>query len=306
MLLTRFGACRATRLLLLGLMALAALMSSAAGTVAQGATCASGVLAATLNGASEVPAVSTAGTGSVRLIVDPVSGVLTSAWGVGNLSSAIVAGHIHEGAVGVNGPIVVPFADLPAAGGSFSLLSSAPPTTLANVLANPGGFYVNLHTSFAPQGEVRGQLSCAQAPGTVMLAARLSGAEEVPPVSTDATATVQLTLDRQTGTVIGSWRVTGLSAELTAAHIHQGGLGVNGPIVVPFTNLPASGGSFTTTGSVTPAVIDSIVANPGGFYVNVHSATRPNGEIRGQLTTAGPQQIRLPLLPQSSTLMAAR
>src|SRR5688572_3296750 len=137
MLYWAFGTVGPWRVLLLGLTVWIALAPPAVATRAQGVACSTGVLAATLSGTNEVPAVSTSGAGSVRLIVDPVGGVLTSAWGVGGLSSGITQGHIHEAAAGANGPAVVPFAALPSAGGSFSLLTSVPGGTLSKVLANP-------------------------------------------------------------------------------------------------------------------------------------------------------------------------
>lgn len=69
---------------------------------------------------------------------------------------------------------------------------------------------------------------------------------------------------------------------MTAAHIHEGGVGVSGNVVVAFT--PAINFTeFNTTGFATgnvdvdPMVLANIAANPTGYYVNVHSATYPNG-----------------------------
>jgi hypothetical protein len=73
--------------------------------------------------------------------------------------------------------------------------------------------------------------------------------------------------------------------EPTAAHIHRGVAGVNGPIVVPFT--PPAGGNPGASGDcvpeVDPEVVREIRANPGGFYVNVHTEQFPAGAVRGQL-----------------------
>jgi CHRD domain-containing protein len=75
------------------------------------------------------------------------------------------------------------------------------------------------------------------------------------------------------------------------AHIHTGGSGVNGAIVVDTGLTPADGltltdgsGSFTKTNpSADPAIVQSILANPSAFYFNAHSAVNPGGVIRGQL-----------------------
>jgi hypothetical protein len=79
----------------------------------------------------------------------------------------------------------------------------------------------------------------------------------------------------------------------TMAHIHAAPRGVNGGIVVPL-EVPTSGFSFDCitaqpdTTPNTPAVLvqselDAIIANPAGFYANVHNAEFPGGAIRGQL-----------------------
>jgi CHRD domain-containing protein len=78
--------------------------------------------------------------------------------------------------------------------------------------------------------------------------------------------------------------VTGIDIP-TAAHIHEGAAGVNGPVVVTFTHPPETGDPGDTSECV-PAdatVLNNISQNPAGFYVNVHTAAYPNGAVRGQL-----------------------
>lgn len=77
--------------------------------------------------------------------------------------------------------------------------------------------------------------------------------------------------------------VTGLSAPATAAHIHVGDRNVAGPVVVPLTVQSST--SFETSGCATPppAVLAAIDGDPSAYYVNVHNANNPAGEIRGQL-----------------------
>ena len=77
---------------------------------------------------------------------------------VTGLSTPAVAAHIHLGERNVAGPIVVPL-DVPAAS-SFetSDCTGADAALLAAIEADPSAYYVNVHTSMNPPGEVRGQL----------------------------------------------------------------------------------------------------------------------------------------------------
>ena len=78
---------------------------------------------------------------------------------------------------------------------------------------------------------------------------------------------------------------------LTASHIHSAPAGVNGGIIISFglsageVTFPTGSGGFTKKGiSVSADQANAILANPGGFYVNTHTAANPNGVARGQLT----------------------
>lgn len=76
--------------------------------------------------------------------------------------------------------------------------------------------------------------------------------------------------------------VTKNLVNITAAHIHKGVKGVNGPVVVAF--LTKSIGSGKMTCIIVPAAsAKAIIANPAGFYVNVHTKKFPNGAVRAQL-----------------------
>ena len=105
----------------------------------------------------------------------------------------------------------------------------------------------------------------------------LSGANEVPPVKTSASGsgTIMIADD---GAVSGSVTATGVAG--TAAHIHEGAPGANGPVIVPMTK---DGDTYKVVAGakLTPAQMASFKA--GNLYVNVHSAANPNGEIRAQL-----------------------
>ena len=122
----------------------------------------------------------------------------------------------------------------------------------------------------------------------------LSGAEENPPVTTNATGTFQFRLDGQSL----SWRlqVSGNGETLTAAHLHQAARGVNGPVVVAlFTGNRASA---DVSGQVQAGDLSGPLAGnlqgfvdalrAGNIYVNVHSASQPGGVVRAQVPGAPP------------------
>ncbi len=124
----------------------------------QGATL-SRTLTATLTGDAEVPAVTTDAVGLVRITIDRPKHLLCYELVTTGIDAA--AGHIHRAARGSNGPVVV---DLGAFGEPFGSSSSGCTTVdnrrlLRNLVKTPGRFYVNLHTSANPGGEIRGQLA---------------------------------------------------------------------------------------------------------------------------------------------------
>ena len=119
------------------------------------------------------------------------------------------------------------------------------------------------------------------APAALSLAAdmsiKLTGAQEVPPVSTSAAATGNISI-ADSGMVSGSITTTGIEA--TAAHIHEAPMGKNGGVIVP---LVKNGATFSVppNAKLTDAQMKAFKA--GDLYVNVHSAAHPDGELRAQL-----------------------
>ena len=115
------------------------------------------------------------------------------------------------------------------------------------------------------------------------LEAALTGAAEVPgPGDPDGSGEVEITLNAATGTVCWELEVEDI-APATAAHIHVAPAGVAGPVVVPLSPPTTGESSGCTTAS--PALIAAILANPAGYYVNVHNAGFPAGAVRGQLSS---------------------
>ena len=114
--------------------------------------------------------------------------------------------------------------------------------------------------------------------------ATLTGAAEVPgPGDADGTGAAAVTNDAATGEVCADLRVENIAAA-TMAHIHRGATGVSGPVEVTLT--PPAAGTSASCAVATPALAAEIVANPAGFYVNVHNAEFANGAVRGQLAAS--------------------
>ncbi|HEX7051170.1 MAG TPA: CHRD domain-containing protein [Longimicrobiales bacterium] len=130
-------------------------------------------------------------------------------------------------------------------------------------------------------------------PDTVTFVASLSGQGEEPAIDTDMTGTATFESD---GTTIQYTITVANGTDVTLAHIHEGGAGVNGGVIVPLFNSSDSPvdvadgtlveGSFTAEDIVDEEIsMDSLLVlmGNGGAYVNVHTTAHPAGEIRGQL-----------------------
>jgi hypothetical protein len=123
-------------------------------TVPAGAT----VLTADLSGAEEVPEPgSKQGSGTARLVLTP-DGKVCADLATYKVDAATAA-HVHTGATGVAGPVVITL-PTPKDGQASGCVTSDGPT-VAKVLADPAAAYVNVHTAAHPNGAVRGQLSKA-------------------------------------------------------------------------------------------------------------------------------------------------
>ena len=109
----------------------------------------------------------------------------------------------------------------------------------------------------------------------------MTGAQEVPgPGDPDGSGTAEVTVDAATPQVCYDLKVAGIDTA-TMAHIHRGAMGVAGPPVV--TLEPPADGAHDGCVGVARELAAEIIANPAGFYVNVHNAAFPAGAIRGQL-----------------------
>jgi hypothetical protein len=258
------------------------------------------LLAASLKGANEVPGPGDPdgrGRAFVRLGGGRACFVLR--WsGIG----APTASHIHQGAAGVAGPVVVPFfqpgtnaASLPASLSAVAGCVDVDADLARKIAASPRDWYVNIHTTDFPAGAIRGQLHRARHLDLDLpqqLSARLSGANEVPPADPDGRGLALVGTGRTRVCFAVAW--TRIAPPIFA-HIHAGPVGSNGPVVVLFFDVPELPGAPTAAlpdtisaaagcvGGQDPALLHDIRRHPREYYANVHNLEFVSGAIRGQL-----------------------
>jgi hypothetical protein len=109
----------------------------------------------------------------------------------------------------------------------------------------------------------------------------LDGKQEVPATTSAATGTADLDYDAASKKL--SWKLTysGLSGPATAAHFHgPAEAGKNAGVAVAIPNATAS----PVDGSATLTEAQAADLMAGKYYINIHTAANPGGELRGQVT----------------------
>jgi hypothetical protein len=194
--------------------------------------------------------------------------------------------HIHAGAKGVGGPIVVNLTS--TLDGNPRCVTDADADAIS---AAPSQYYLNLHNTPFPAGATRGQLERSQVPsafgvvrGPLFKFTRMTGTQEVPgPGDPNGRGVSFIDLNPTLGRVCIDVRYRNL-APPDLMHIHDGAKGVAGPIVVNLTDT-LDGSPRCVTG-VDPALVTDIRDNPLEYYCNIHNGDFPAGAIRGQLETS--------------------
>jgi hypothetical protein len=139
-----------------------------------------------LSGDNQVPPVDVDATGEAMVTISDDEQTVSWDISYSGLTGPPAAGHIHFGAEGANGPVMIPFAEVTETGSSGSFAAAdytggdGLPADWAGVLAaiRDGNAYVNIHTEANQSGEIRGQLAGAG-----------GGGATTPPTDTLAPAT---------------------------------------------------------------------------------------------------------------------
>jgi hypothetical protein len=118
-----------------------------------------------LSAENEVPrcpaGVESGASGVAIIQIDEATGVITYRVVATNLPGTIAGGpgaHIHVGAAGAAGPVVLPLELTGLETGLVAAGTATDPALAAAILANPANYYVNVHTTECPGGAIRGQL----------------------------------------------------------------------------------------------------------------------------------------------------
>ncbi|MGI9015527.1 MAG: CHRD domain-containing protein [Euzebya sp.] len=242
----------------------------------------------------EVDATSTGAFGTTEVLAGGPEGVCFRT-DITGLSGPITVAHVHEAPFGTSGPPVFPI-EL----GLVERLDPAAPMIrlgcvggvqrglLSRLFTSPGDFYVNVHTAQNMGGEIRGQIF----PYGTVLQALLSGATEVPGPGDPDAAGLAFVFD--TGVADEMCYLvdaTGLAPAATMGHIHRGGAGEAGAVVVPLALAQDNRTAHCDRG-LDPALVAEILDQPQSFYVNLHNDPFPAGAIRGQLAPSSSGSYR--------------
>jgi len=305
---------------------------------------------------NEVPAITDTSSGSAIIwvhVVKDASGAITSGsvdFDVSTKFSGAVTAtglHIHNGAAGVNAGIVIP-TDL---SGTNTLAIDAtgkvriqkqvqfpttapalPLTIITDLIANPQGYYVNIHTTDHGGGAMRGQLMRAD---MKVLMGLMSPKNEVPPTGVNASGVANVVLLRAhdaTGlvgaaTAIFNLDYTGFDAaagtSFTGFHIHSQTAGNNGSVVInsgisgaaPVAVDPSGSGNLNYVIPMSPIdaswatagingelnTVNSLFDTPANQYINAHTDKFGGGVMRDQMRNTEQSVFQVTLLPANET-----
>jgi hypothetical protein len=239
-----------------------------------------------LDGAQEVPPVSTAASGRGTVVLNAEENEISVRLSFTGLSSASTVAHIHgPAAAGSNAP---PIFSLTGLGGTAAELGpfvfSVTPQQASDLKA--GLWYFNVHSQMHPAGEIRGQILLDR-----VFDGPLNGRQVVPRAETLARGYVTAKLDGALDQVFFTLVYSGLTGEgVPGASVD---VGIFGPAPrgavgarIAAITLPVSGlasdqivaGPF----AITPVQAQQLAS--GRWYVQVASEEFPQGEIRGQIT----------------------
>lgn len=125
-------------------------------------------------------------------------------------------------------------------------------------------------------------LSAQRADGRIMLQVRLSGAQEVPsPVNTKAKSLVTIFIEEDYMSITVDGIMDSMSSEVTGFLIHEGGIGISGPVLLDLTPYVTGNRIYGNIPKLPETTITKLMS--GNTYIDIHTIYNSAGELRGQI-----------------------
>jgi len=226
------------------------------------------------------------GTAAIDVTVNLDDGTVTGAVTLAGVTATEVA--IRTGFAGEQGPVLLTLQQDNATRWTMPANAKLTATDL-DALAS-GALYVLVSTAAQPDGALRAQLTRGN---VSVLFVDLSDAQEVPLLTSTATAVAAITLDRASGAITVHVNTTQLD-DAVAAHVHNGIAGTNGAVLIGLNQDPANVKHWSSENAVLDAA--GLAAFDGALlYINVHTPANPGGEVRGQIVPSGMAVLFVPM-----------
>lgn len=234
------------------------------------------IFSSSLTAQQSIPPITTSAKGFALLRFNTAMDTLFIDASYTGLSSAVTGVHIHQGSAGISGSVLVDLSAGVKAGGFMASISGSALASVKTDLLMNGGYYLNVHTTINPNGEIRGQIMLDQ---NVTATAWLNGSNEVPASGSMANGIASVTLSKDMKWADIKVIANGLSGSIAGAHIHKAMAGSNGGVVLDLSD--SVNGNLIAGRFDVSSLIDDLKS--GMLYINIHTANYASGEIRGQL-----------------------
>lgn len=243
------------------------------------------------DGSDPSQVVTTTGIGSGWAVLSADKTQLSFTFAYTALTAKATIAHFHSGRRGQAGGVV---SDITSAinkdssgfvSSSWTGITSAQADSLLS-----GAIYLNIHTTAFPGGEIRAQVNPAMGTGYSL---SLSGANQNPVINTPARGAGYAVLWSDS-TLRYRMTFSGLTGPVTNSHFHLGAAGVAGPVAQGI-DFKATDNTLSGSWKLSTTALDNVRGER--YYVNVHTAANPSGEIRAQVrppsftTTVGVRQL---------------
>lgn len=233
------------------------------------------------------PVVGSTAIGTGHLALNTTFDTLWYSFLATDLSGSITGAHIHSGAAGTSGSVVLNLTSSVNGNWINGMITGAALTNEVIEMLISGETYINVHTSLNSNGEIRGQLYRTAREGYSFY---LTGSQEVPSAMTNGVGVGIISVDRNQSNAHYMFVVDNLSGPITGAHLHNAAFGANGSVVFNLTNdfskknnYDGAFGYWKATSSTAFETKNSLQLRNEELYVNIHTTAYAAGELRGQV-----------------------